>query len=104
MTDRERAFRERADAILRELLAALESEPDRLDAVDMLILALRGIGIRATQHPGEPVTLSPADVAILADGAAGLLRAFAETDVAEAERRDAETARALAGKPPAILH
>lgn len=104
VTDRECAIRERADAILRELVAVLESEPDRLDAVDVLILALRGIGIRATRHPGEPVKLSLANVAVLVDGAAALARTRPDghCGVRAPRRRSRARPRQLVARYPAL--
>lgn len=101
--ERQRAIRDRANAIVAEMLAKLERGED-LDAIEILMLTIRGIGIRATQHSGERVTLHPTDVAALANGAAALLTEWTAVDVDEAARREAELERALASKPPAILH
>ena len=99
---RQRAIRGRANAIVAEMLAKLERGED-LDAIEILVLTIRGIGIRATQR-GPRVELHPTDVAALANGAAALLTEWAAVDVDEAARREADLERTLASKPPAILH
>ena len=59
MTDdaRQRAIRDRANAIVDEMLAKLERGED-LDEIEVLVLTIRGIGIRATQR-GPRVELRP---------------------------------------------
>ena len=64
----------------------------------------RGVGLRAMRQPGAAVTLTAAEVAVLAEGAAALLSAWAETDVDGEAERAAELERELASTPPAILH
>ena len=56
------------------------------------------------RQPGASVTLTAAEVAVLAEGAAALLLAWAESDIDGAAERAAELERELASTPPAILH
>ena len=112
MSDREHdhAIHDRANAIMADILAALE--PTRTASTRStccsrasanycrLKLADRGIGILAAKNPGEPVQLGPVEIAILTNGAARLLREFATADAEQTVHLE----RTLVSKPPAILH
>ena len=102
MTARERLIATRAREIEADLVERLQVG-EELDGVDRLILVARGVGLRAVRTPGEPVRLAPAEVALLAEGAAAALLAWAECDVNSESERAAELAREFASKP-AILH
>ena len=85
MTDRERAIRDRANALMASILSDLAKDPESVDAVDMLLALARGVGLLGRN--GAPVTLGPTEVAILVDGAAEMLRQFAIADIEVAECR-----------------
>ena len=67
-------------------------------------MVARGVGLRAMRRPGQSVALTTAEVAVLAEGAAALLLAWAESDIDGEAERTAALERTLASKPPAILH
>ena len=104
MTDdeRQRAIRARADALVTDLRRLAETDPERLSSIDFMVLAVNALAGPAAQ--GRTVTLAPDQVSILVDGVVELLTDWAASDLAAAERREADLERTLAGKPPAILH
>ena len=103
MTERERRIAAKAADLERDLVDRLQ-RGDELDGVDRLLLVCRGVGLRAMRRPGEPVELTAAEVAILAEGAAATLLAWAESDIDGEAERTAVLERTLASKPPTILH
>ncbi len=102
MSDRERdrAIHDRANALMAEILARLETDPDSVGPVEMMLAAISGIGVMAASRPGRGVTLGPVEIAILAEGATAILTSSAAADVEQAVQLE----RTLASKPPAILH
>ena len=104
MTDAERqhAIRQKVDALLAELRGLAESDPNRLNAVDFMILAIEQIGRNAAV--GKTTVVDAPLATILVDGAVALLTDWAG-DVIDVEEASAQALeRELAGKPPAILH
>ena len=89
MTDRQTRIRARAAAILANLHALAETDPEALSSADFLILMVNSLAaLAARAGRGESTTLDPRQVSILVDGAVELL------DQAAAAALDAEDARA----------
>lgn len=96
--ERQRAIRTRVDAIVARLRALAETDPERLSSADFMILVIQTLGAHAVR--GRSVTLDPRQVSILVEGAVQLLTDTAAAELDEAARLE----RALASKPPAIMH
>ena len=94
-------IRARAAQMVAELQRLAEQDPERLSSADFLILMVNTLASRAAG--GESTTLDPRQVSIVVDGAVELLDDAAAESLAE-EERAAVLERALASKPPAILH
>ena len=76
--------------------------PDKLRALDFAILAVEQIGLNAAA--GRNTVVDPRLATILVDGVVELLTDWAAGEVDAERQRAAHLERALAGKPPAILH
>ncbi len=104
MTDRQTRIRARAAAILANLHALAETDPEALSSADFLILMVNSLAARAGR--GESTTLDPRQVSILVDGAVELLAAAAAAAAAldEEAERAAVLERELASRKSATLH
>ncbi len=102
MTDRQTRIRARAAAILANLHALAETDPEALSSADFLILMVNSLAARAGR--GESTTLDPRQVSILVDGAVELLDQAAAAALDEEAERAAVLERELASRKSATLH
>ena len=102
MTDRQTRIRARAAAILANLHALAETDPEALSSDDFLILMVNSLAARAGR--GESTTLDPRQVSILVDGAVELLDQAAAASLDEEAERAAVLERELASRKSATLH
>ena len=102
MTDRQTRIRARAAAILANLHALAEMDPETLSSADFLILMVNSLAARAGR--GESTTLDPRQVSILVDGAVELLDQAAAAALDEEAERAAVLERELASRKSATLH
>ena len=91
-------IRSRVDTIVADLRKLAETDPERLSSADFMMLMIHTLGAHAAC--GRSITLDPRQVSILVDGAVELLADRAAAEIDDAARLE----RALASKPPAILH
>ena len=99
MTDRQTRIRARAAAILANLHALAETDPEALSSADFLILMVNSRAGR-----GESTTLDPRQVSILVDGAVELLDQAAVAALDAEDARAAVLKRELASRKSATLH
>ena len=99
MTDRQTRIRARAAAILANLHALAETDPEALSSADFLTLMVNSRAGR-----GESTTLDPRQVSILVDGAVELLDQAAAAALDEEAERAAVLERELASRKSATLH
>ena len=107
MTDRQTRIRARAAAILANLHALAETDPEALSSADFLILMVNSLAaLAARAGRGESTTLDPRQVSILVDGAVELLdqAAAAAAALDEEAERAAVLERELASRKSATLH
>ena len=92
----------RAAAILANLHALAETDPEALSSADFLILMVNSLAARAGR--GESTTLDPRQVSILVDGAVELLDQAAAAALDEEAERAAVLEQELASRKSATLH